>query len=76
MGSTLKQRTQVCEDGSLALRVVQAMKENGKDGDVARIVSAIVLASGTVGDKAATVGKLLGESITDEEIIAYVKSLP
>lgn len=75
MGTNLLQRIKVCEDQSIALRVAQAMKENGKDGDVARIVASIVLASGTVGDKAASVGKLLGESITDEEIIAYVKAL-
>jgi hypothetical protein len=75
MGSTLIQRAQVCEDGSLALRVAQALSELGKKAVVADCVAAIVLASTVVGDKATTVGKLLGESITDAEIIAYVKAL-
>jgi hypothetical protein len=75
MGSTLIQRAQVVEDQSLSLRVSQALKELGKKAVVADCVAAIVLASTAVGDKATQVGKLLGESITDAEIIAYVKAL-
>jgi len=75
MGSTLNQRAQVCADESVGARVAQALQELGKKAVVADCVAAIVLASTAVGDKAATVGKLLGSSITDEEIILYVKAL-
>ncbi len=76
MGSTLVQRRAVCADESLWERVGQAMVELGKQGVLASVVAGIVLASPVVGEKATTVGKLLGPSITDEEIIAYVKALP
>lgn len=75
MGTTLQQRATVCADESIAARVSHALLELGKKAVVADCVAAIVLASTVVGDKAVTVGKLLGESITDAEIILYVKAL-
>jgi len=74
-GSTLVERSAICKDESLWERVTQALKENGKKGDLQEVVAAIVLASTAVGNKAEVVSPALGKAITDDEIIAYVSTM-